>query len=153
MAFRRQMYHRVGLKFRKNIGNGQTVADVDPAKVIPLMALHGSKRRKIASIGQLVHHEYFMIGVTNKMSDQRRSNKACSTRDQNLHASALQSSPKSAMLNSSSGLPSYSNGLTNSLSNGRSPSLSEIVISRSLNGHANAMSGSFQQIPLSCVGS
>ena len=85
MAFRRQMHDRVGIETRKNLGNGRTIADIGAAEAIARMTLHRSKRGEIAGIGQLVDDQHLVIGVTDEMSDQRRSDKARSTRDHNLH--------------------------------------------------------------------
>src|SRR5262245_3700232 len=152
MTFRRQVHDRVGLKIRENVGDGRMIADIGLAEMITRMALNRSERGKIASIGQLVDDERLVIGVSDKMSDQCRPDETRSTTDDDLHLCFLCDYRISRTVNGPSGWPSYANGLTNSLRNGSRPSLSEVMISASLNGHGIPMSGSLQRIPLSYAG-
>jgi hypothetical protein len=55
--------------------------------MIMRMALNRSERGKIAGIRQLVDDEHLVVGVSEKISDQCRTNEARSTRDNDLHAS------------------------------------------------------------------
>src|SRR5262245_25171743 len=116
------------------------------------MALHRSKRGEVAGIGQIVENEHLVIALSDEMPDQRGSDEARSTRDHDPHKWILCDYTRSETVNGASGGPSYRNGLANSLSIGSRRSLSEAIMSASLNGHGIAMSGSFQQMPLSCAG-
>src|SRR6516162_9237112 len=87
MTFRRQMHDRVGVKTRKNVGDGRTIADIGEAEMITRMALHRSERGKIAGISQLVDDEHLVVGVSDKISHQCRPDEARSTSDNDLHAS------------------------------------------------------------------
>src|SRR5262249_40441277 len=85
MTFRRQVHDRVGVKTRKNVGDGRVIADVGEAEMIMRVTLNRSERGKIAGIGQLVDDENLVVGVSDKMSDQCRPNEARSTSDNDLH--------------------------------------------------------------------
>src|SRR5262245_28742534 len=83
------MHHRIGIEARKNLGNGQTIADVGAAELISWVGLHRSEEGEVAGIGYFVDDQNLMISLADEISHQRRSNKARSAREQNLHKRTL----------------------------------------------------------------
>src|SRR5262245_26841081 len=106
VALRCQVHDRVGIKAGKNIAHGGTIADVDTAEVVARMALYRSQRREIAGIGQLVEDEHLMTRVIDEMPDDGRSDEPCAARNDDLHAPAPRSYPRSVTTIGIRGWPS-----------------------------------------------
>src|SRR5689334_22231709 len=146
------MHHGIGVKAHKQIINSWTIANIGFAEPIARMLLYRSERCQVPGIGQFIHDEQFVWSFGNKVSDQRRSNKTCSAGNDNFHSKSFWSHSWPGMFNGSSGLPSYKNGLSKSLSRGSCRSLSERMIALAGAGPGKPISGSSQRIPPSAAG-
>jgi hypothetical protein len=66
------MHDRVGIETRKYAVDGGAITNIAMAETIAWMALNRRQRGKIASVGQLVDDEDFVIGMTDQMPDECR---------------------------------------------------------------------------------
>ena len=84
-----EMHHGVGLELKKDFRHRRPVADIGPAKAVARVFLNGSKRGKIARVGQFVENKDVVFCMGDQVADQRRPDKARATGDNNFHGKAV----------------------------------------------------------------
>jgi hypothetical protein len=79
------MHNGVEIEAYEQIGDRVAAANVGSAEPKTPMVLHRVERRKISRVGQLVDDQNVMLGLTDQMTDQRRSDETGPTGNRNPH--------------------------------------------------------------------
>ena len=79
VAFRRQMHDSVRPKIGKRMRQCGAIADVGFQKAIVRSIVNGCQRSRIAGVGQLVDVENLDTDIAYEITDERRSDEACSS--------------------------------------------------------------------------
>lgn len=83
------MHHRIRLVLRKEPIECSSISNVFVREGVALVARCRAQRFEIPGVGQLVDIENRVIGVRDDVSDERGSNEAGTSRNEDLHGDGL----------------------------------------------------------------